>query len=94
VKGIIHSRRLTGLAAAVIVSIFAAAAPVASAKDTYPPGWNTKTINPPRSQSRSVPIWGTSTDGSGANAIDPLVRAPGPETPDRASGGGAHARPY
>ena len=93
-KGIIHSRRLTGLATAVIVSIFAAAAPVAFAKDTYPPGWNTKTINPPRSQSRSVPSWGTSTDGSHANAIDPLVRAPGPETPDRASGGGAHARPY
>src|SRR5262249_55752903 len=72
----------------VVVADFAASAA------TYPPGWNTKTINPPRSQSRSVPSWGTSTDGSHANAIDPLVRAPGPETPDRASGGGAHARPY
>jgi len=94
VKGIIHNRRLTGLAAAVIVSIFAAAAPGAFAKDTYPPGWNTKTIYPTRSQSRSVPSWGTSTDGSGATATDPRLRAPGPETPDRASGGGAHARPY
>ena len=92
-KGIIHNRRLTGLAAGVFALVFAAVAPVASAKDTYPPGWNTKTINPPRSQSRSVPSWGTSTDGSAATATA-LLRAPGPETPDRASGGGAHARRY
>jgi hypothetical protein len=33
------------------------------------------------------------TGGAAANAPDAMLRAPGPMTPDRASGGGAGTRP-
>jgi hypothetical protein len=33
------------------------------------------------------------TGGADANAPDSLLRAPGPQTPDRASGGGARSQP-
>ena len=33
------------------------------------------------------------TGGAAANASDAMLRAPGPMTPDRASGGGAGTRP-
>jgi hypothetical protein len=35
----------------------------------------------------------SATGGAAANAPDAMLRAPGPMTPDRASGGGAGTRP-
>jgi hypothetical protein len=54
------SRRYLRLGGLLILVIeIAAAAPTASAEDTYPPGWNKQSTVPP-SQYRFIPSWGDS----------------------------------
>jgi hypothetical protein len=48
---------------------------------------------PAVSSSSGTAISPNPTGGADANVADPLLRAPGPQTPDRASGGGARAQP-
>lgn len=48
---------------------------------------------PAANSSGSTTVAPSPTGGADANAADPLLRAPGPQTPDRASGGGARTQP-